>query len=116
MRVLLIIFAGVVALFAGGCAIVFGSAVGPAALPLFAVAAANVVLIVGVTSSERWAAWYLWVFAAVDLGLATLAVVLAGNDKYAGPFVIAAAVVLLAKAALEFLVGAGIRRARDREL
>ena len=67
MRVVLTIMAGIVALFAGGCAVMLGQSGGIATAALFALALLNGLVILGVWSAQT--AWKpaFYVLAAVDM-------------------------------------------------
>jgi hypothetical protein len=119
MKVLLVVLAGIVALFAGGCAVILGadamrgSQAGFIAMLMLATATANIALIVGVLRARGWAVPFLWIFVAIDIVLAGILAVALGNDPYAGGFAIAAAAFLAVKGAAEGVAAHRIRQRQD---
>lgn len=119
MKVLLIILAGIVALFAGSCAIIlggsaaYGSGANGILLLVLALAAANIAMIVGVVRSSAWSIPLLWIFAAIDLIGAGIFAVALGGDQYVGPPAIIVAIFLALKGVAEGVAAHRLRRDQD---
>lgn len=119
MKVLLIILAGIVALFAGGCVVIlsgnamYGSQASAIAILMFAVAAANVALIAGVARDRPWVMPLLWIFMVLDLVFGVILAVSLGNDRYVGPPAMIAAVFLVIKGVLSGVAAYRLKQTTD---
>jgi hypothetical protein len=112
VKIVVYVFAGLAAVFSGGCLLLGAAQFAPLALVLLAVLAANVAAIVAARRDTPAGGAFLIAFGAVDMVLAAILAAILWGDRYLWELSIPAAVILFCKGGAQLLHGLSKRKTR----